>query len=361
MLNFRNIILSVFDPQDGESVIILNDFPLLEKHVDEDYIQRKELANLWHSAFVEISKERKIIVEPMVYYEPTEGHGIPLPRLGCQGRKTIDLHEKLRFLHRKSIVVALTRYSATGPLDLLLKKQKFRLVSMPKVMMDMPAFEADHAIVAKKARILAQRLTAAIGARVKFSTGHEVYIDLHDREAYADDGVCRKPGQSINLPSGEAYIAPYDLKGSKTEGFIPVCYGPHLVVYEINENKIIDVITDSPKSKQMQSYFREDPARANIAEFGLGCNDRAKFINNYLQDIKIEGMHWAYGYNDYLGGAVSIAHFKNPLTAIHIGIIYTKEAKIKINRIELYYRGRPAEVIMENSRYSFNIVHEFEH
>ena len=109
----------------------------------------------------------------------------------------------------------------------------------------------------------------------------------------------------------------------------------------------------------MQKYFKEDPVRGNIAEFGLGCNDKAVFINNILQDEKIEGMHWAYGYNDYMGGSVSVKDFKDPSEAVHMDIIYTKDAKVKVKQIKLFYKDNKEETIMENSRYSFNVIKEF--
>ncbi len=360
MRSVQTLILDVFDPKSGENIIILNDFPSSEKEVDADYIERKEMANKWHQTFKELAKKLKITVEPIITYEPTLAHGTPLPQSATQGGKKINLDDKLRLLGKKDIVIAITRFSGTGPLTGRAIKQKFRVASMPGALMDMAAFDADYRLVAKKAHILAKKLTEATAAVVTFSTGHEIYIDLRDRTAEVDDGQCAEPGQSTNLPAGEAYIAPFDAKGSKTVGFIPVYYDHHLVVYEVKENKIIDVITDSPKSRQMQKYYEEDPARANIAEFGLGCNDKATFIHNVIQDEKIEGMHWAYGYNDYMGGTVGIKDFKNPLSAIHVDVVYTKEAKIKVKQVQLLYKTKPREVIMENSRYSFNIQKEFQ-
>ena len=157
------------------------------------------------------------------------------------------------------------------------------------------------------------------------------------------------------MPSGEAFITPKDIKGSKTHGFLPVQYDKDVVVFEVQENKIVDVISDSPKAKEMQQFFKEDPARRNIAELGLGCNEKATFINCILQDEKIEGMHWAYGYNKYMGGSIDVTDFKDPSQAIHQDIIYTKDAPIKIKDLTLIYPDGKKEVILENSRYSFNI------
>ena len=360
MLDLRKLIIDVFDPQKGENVIILNDFPSNDDLVDDDYMHRREMVEQWHDAFSALGRDIGFTVEPILVYEPTGAHGKPLPEKGMQDGKAINIDQKLKTLGAKDIVCPITRFSATGPIDGYLLKQKFRMASMPGAHMGMTAFQADYKVVAKKSKVLAKKLTGANAAVVTFSTGHEMYFDLRDRKATPDDGMCNKPGFSINLPSGETFIAPVDTRGSKSQGYIPVYYDKHLFIYEVRENKIIDVVTDSPKSKEMQMYFSEDPARGNIAELGLGCNDKAEFINNVLQDEKIEGMHWAYGYNDYMGGTIGVKDFNDPAHAIHVDIIYTKAARIKIRQIQLVYPDKSREVIMENSRYSFNIQKEFE-
>jgi len=360
MLNLPKLLQDVFEPKAGENVIILNDFPKDEEDITEEYIRRKDMAIEWNKTFQTMAKIGKFTVEPIIYYFPTGGHGTPLPDEAEQDKKKINLLKKLKGFSKNDIVISITQYSATGPISELVHKQNFRFASMPMVDMAMTAFQADYKLVGRKARVLAKKLTEANAAIVTFDTGHEVYFDLRNRTAKIDDGVCTEPGQTINLPSGEAYIAPFDEPTSKTKGYIPVYYEKHLVIYEVFKNKIVDVITDSPKSNQMQKYFKEDPARGNIAELGLGCNNKATFINNVLQDEKIEGMHWAYGYNDYMGGSVGVTDFKDPLSAIHVDIIYTKEAKIKVRQILLQFEGKKRVVIMENSRYSFNMQKEFE-
>ena len=350
MENLKKLLIDVFAPKKDETFIILNDFPSEESEIDQDYIERKDMAKEWHKILSEIGN-----VEPIIYFEPTKAHSAPLPEKAQQDNKEIDLDKKLETFGEKNIVLAITKFSATGPLFSLMKEQNFRGATLPGATPDMQAFKADYQLVAKKAKILADKLEKANAAVVAFSTGHEIYFDLRDRKVVKDDGVCHNPGQGINLPSGEAFVTPNDTPGSKTKGYLPVYYDKHLLVYEVEENRIVDVISDSPKSKEMQKYFKDDPVRGNIAELGLGCNDKAVFINNILQDEKIEGMHWAYGYNKYMGGNIDISDFKNPLSAVHMDIIYTTEAKIKVHKITLVYPDKSREVIMENSRYSFNI------
>ena len=255
MQNLQKLLGDVFNPQKGENIIILNDFPLTEKKVDLDFIQRREMAHVWHKSFEELANKIHLTVEPIIYFEPTGGDGAPLPEQAIQNGKKINLEKKLNSFGKKDIVLAITCFSATGPLESRIKKQQFRCASMPGVTADMSALTADYKLVAKKSKILAKKLTEAEGALVTFSTGHEVYFDLRNRTAYRDDGYCTKQGKAINFPSGEAYTALYDEKGSKTHGFIPVYHENHLLVYEVKENKIIDVITDSPKSREMQNYL----------------------------------------------------------------------------------------------------------
>jgi leucyl aminopeptidase (aminopeptidase T) len=358
MKNLGKLLIDVFNPQKGENVVILNDFPSSEP--EEDFLLRQDMADEWHNSFSKLAKELSFTIEPVITYEPTGTHSAPLPKTAKQGDNKIDLNERLSKLEKKDIVIAITKYSATGPLHSLMKKQQFRSATLPGVLPSMSALEADHKLIAKKAKVLKAKLDKANAAVATFSTGHEVYFDFRGREARMDAGICHKPGDGINLPTGEVFIALFDEDGSKTKGYIPVEYERTQVIFEVQQNKITDVISDSPKARQMIKYFHEDPARANIAEFGLGCNDKAVFINNILQDEKIEGMHWAYGYNKYMGGTVDVSDFKFPEEAVHMDHIYTKQARIKVHRIELVYEDKSREVIMENSRYSFKIRKEFE-
>ncbi len=356
MLNIQKLAIEIFGFKKGDNIIILNDFPITKK-VEEKFLARRDFARLWHKELTELTRKLNLTIEPIIFYEPTEEHGAEFPEVAMQGNRKIKFYEKMRTLGTRDIVIAITEFSATGPLTNFAKKQKFRGVTMPGVTEDMSALKAEPEKVAKKVKVLASRLKNAIRAKVVFSTGHEMEFDFKNSKVGVEDGNCKEPGMIINVPFGEAFITPNIGKESKTHGYLPVYYENYLVVYEVKEGKIVDVITNSPKSREMQKYFLEDPARGNIAEFGLGCNDKATFIENILQDEKVEGMHWAYGYNDYMGGKVKASEFRHK--AVHMDIIYNKEAKIKVNRIKLVYKDNKEEVIMENSRYSFNVQKDF--
>jgi len=77
--------------------------------------------------------------------------------------------------------------------------------------------------------------------------------------------------------------------------------------------------------------FYEKNAR-NVAEFGIGTNDKAKIIGNILQDEKVMGTcHIAFGNNSAMGGKVySEVHVDTILerpTIIIDGKILMKDGK----------------------------------
>ena len=54
--------------------------------------------------------------------------------------------------------------------------------------MEQTALTADYARISEKGEILAEKLDNAVGAKLRFSTGHELFIDLRYRTAEVDGG-----------------------------------------------------------------------------------------------------------------------------------------------------------------------------
>ena len=150
MFDIKKLIIDVFNPQNGENVILLNDFPADESKITAEYLERKQMTRLWKKAFEELAQEKNFSVEPIIYYKPTKVHSGPLPEKAMQKKKLINLHEKLDSLNKKDIVIAITTFSATGPIHSRLKDQNFRSATLPGATMDMSAFESDYSIIAKK-------------------------------------------------------------------------------------------------------------------------------------------------------------------------------------------------------------------
>jgi hypothetical protein len=357
--DLKKLITDVFAPQPGEIVLVVIDLPHGELKDHDEWRERRQMAEEWRSAFERLGGEQGFTVYPMLTYPATGAHNSDLPKAGELEGKAVQLDDVFSGVN---IVVALTEYSASAPLiEYSLKYPRMRAASMPKVKRSMQdtALAADYSEVARKSHVLAEKLDRTDGVRVAFSTEHQLYLDLRNRKAEADDGqlhVDKKGMRLINLPSGEACIAPYEgeLEGqpSKTEGTIPVDYDGELVLYEVRGNNIVEVVGNGPKAHQMREYFAVDAARRNIAELGLGCNEKAVISGTVLEDEKVLGMHWAYGRSDHIGGITGVAEFSDPAHVVHQDTVYAKGGPIEVVSLVLEYEDGTTEEIIKDAEYT---------
>ena len=357
--DLEKLIVDVFDPQPGEKVVVMTDLP--HGNLDDygEWSQRRDMAEEWRSAFQALESDLGISVYPLLTYPATGAHSGPLPEEGEMDGQPVPLEE---LLADTNIVVALTEYSATAPLmEYTQRFPQLRVASMPTVSrsMERTALAADYAEVARKADLLQARLDSAQGATVEFSSGEEMYFDLRYRDAHADDGQLHadKEGERvINLPSGEAYIAPYEGERegepSLTEGTIPVMFGDELVLARVEENRIVEVIGDGPQADEAREYLALDDALRNIAELGLGCNESAVATGNVLEDEKVMGLHWAFGLSEHIGGTVGVDDFSDPGLAEHRDWVYPQGGAIEIASLVLDYEDGTSEEILHNGEYT---------
>jgi len=357
--DLEQLIIDVFDPQPGEKVLVMTDLPHGDLGDHEEWAERRKIAEEWRSTFKALESELGIVVHPLLTYPASGAQSGSLPDQGEMDGRPVRLEE---ILSDSNIVVALTEFSATAPLaEYTQRLSDLRVASMPGVTrsMEQTALAADYAEVARKAHELKEKLDQAAGARVEFSTGHEMYFDLRFRDAHADDGQLRAHGEGtriINLPSGEAYIAPYEgeLEGepSRTEGSIPLMLGGELVVARVEENHVLEVIGDGPQAEEARVYLALDQARGNIAELGLGCNDKAVVTGRVLEDEKVMGMHWANGLSEHLGGTVGPDDFSDPRYVVHSDWVYPKGGAIGISSLVLEYEDGTSEEILKDGEYT---------
>jgi len=357
--DLEKLLIDVFAPQPGEKVLVMSDLPHGKWTDNERWADRREMAIEWHSAFQQLGTRLGFSVHPLLTYPATGAHNGPLPEGGEMDGQRIRFEE---ILADTNIVAALTEYSATAPLiEFSQELPNLRVASMPGVVrsMEQTALAADYSEVARKSHILAAKLDQALGAEVEFSTGHRMYFDLRNRKAEADDGQLHADKEGvrvINLPSGEAYIVPYEGEledqPSQTEGTIPMMYDDELVLLRVQENRISEVIGDSSEAAQIRGYIAMDEARRNIAELGLGCNDKAIISGNVLEDEKVLGMHWALGRSDHIGGTVGVADFSDPAHVVHWDIVYPLGGPIEIASLVLQYEDGTSEEIIRDGQHT---------
>jgi leucyl aminopeptidase (aminopeptidase T) len=293
----------VFLPKTGEKILFLIDKPHDNIIDNKNWMDRRKMAISWLKSFKNIGKETGFTVD-ILKFNATGMHNAPIPQ------------DTINTVRKYNLVIAMTEYSASSSLLPLCydKVTNIRCASMPGVekRMEETAFRANYADVQIYAEKIKKILTKAIAAKIIFSTGDNLFIDLRNRNGKADGGVCRESGQFINFPSGEGFISPYEGFGdeikifgeSKTEGILPDNQQDDLIKYRIKKNKIVEVIGKGGNVKEMENFFKENNTRRNIAELGIGCNQKAVVTGNILEDEKVSGLHIAYGMSNHIGGKV---------------------------------------------------------
>jgi hypothetical protein len=358
-LNVEKLLIDVFDPQPGEVAAVMVDLPHGRIEDTECWKKRRQMAERWRIVLSELGAKREFRVQPMLSFPATGAHNADLPERGNLGPEEVPLRETLR---ASTLVVAMTEFSATAPLALLAgESDDFRAASMPGVeeRMEATALAADYARVARRCRGVAEVMRGAVLCDVMFSTGHRCWFDLRHREPRVDDGSLprfKKGIRLINLPSGEAYVVPYEgeVEGapSWTAGTIPVVEDGELVLFHLARNRVQLVEGEGPAAKRYRDCFAHDPARANVAEVAFGLNDRAAVTGNGLEDEKA-GFHWAYGRSDHLGGVVGVQQFRSPETVVHQDLIYAHGNPVQVTQAALRHPDGRCVAVILGGQYQF--------
>ncbi|MCK4332388.1 MAG: hypothetical protein KAV40_02285 [Thermoplasmatales archaeon] len=329
----------VFAPKSGEKVLFLVDIPHDNIKDNATWKDRREMARGWYQTFTEMGNENGFSVS-MMEYKATGAHNSPVPQDAIDNAK------------KSNLIIAMTEFSGTSTLLPICRAEGSitRGASMPGVekRMEETALLADYAEVKKYALAIEKMLNVTIGAEVLFSTGDTLYIDLRNRYAHADIGECIKSGQAINFPSGETCKVPYEAASdeiaefgdSKTEGIMPVAYEEGIVKFVIKNNKIVEVVGKNKKAEEMRAFFEKDDTHCNIAELGIGCNQKAVVTGNILEDEKVGGLHIAYGMSTHLGGKVN--------SDMHQDICYPKGRPVEAKTLTLFNKnGTKTELIRD--------------
>ncbi len=352
MLDLEKLFSDVFDPQAGEVATVMIDLPHDRIPDNEEWRSRRQMAQRWRDALVELGEERGFEVRPLLTFEASGANNADLPPKGRLGDEEVDLAE---VLSGSTLVIAMTEFSATAPLSTFARDHDdFRAASMPGVeeRMEQTSLAADYGKVAARCQAIAKVMRGASLLDVLFSTGHRCWFDLRHRGVEVDDGFLprfKEGDPVINLPSGETFIVPYEGEFEDvptwTAGTIPVATDDEIILFHVVANSIQVVEGDSATAQEYATFFDSDPARANIAEVAFGVNDRAEVTGQVLEDEKA-GFHWAFGRSDHLGGVVGTDDFQQPENVIHQDIVYAAGCPVQVESAEVVHSdGRRTPVI----------------
>jgi leucyl aminopeptidase (aminopeptidase T) len=185
-----------------------------------------------------------------------------------------------------------------------------RGATMPHVTADMLArtMAVDFDTMAARSRAVASLLTSADSARLTCPRGTDFTLDLVGREGIADDGRLTAPGAFGNLPCGEGFIAPRGGEGrivvNATMASVGVAEDP--VTLTVRGGRLSEAENGlGPKFLDLLRGAGEQGT--NLAELGVGTNDRAQLTGLVLEDEKSLGtVHVAFGASAGIGGSVSV-------------------------------------------------------
>ncbi len=189
-----------------------------------------------------------------------------------------------------------------------------RVATMPGITEEclVRTMSADYRAIAERTRRVAERLTSARAARITTALGTDLSLPIGGIAAIASTGLILGRGQWGNLPSGEAYLRP-DEHGSEgvlvVDGALAGIGTVGEPVRIVVEGGLAVAVTGGEEAATFASMLEKaGPAARNVAELGVGTNDRAVLTGRILEDEKILGtVHVAFGNNVSMGGSVDVA------------------------------------------------------
>ncbi len=372
--DMERLVRSVFPPHpDDRRLGILVDIPREPVDDTAGWRERRNMSVEWYHTFKRIRSSLNLDDINLIAYPDVGSNNAELPENGfiIKGQlpstsqdltKSGAIRSFEDIFRNTQIIFAPTQYSATAPLKVAARLFKFRAATMPGFSIGMiPTLKLDYSEVNRRVLQLKERLDRALGADVHFvvdgDENLEVYFDLRFRTAHASTGRFPEQGTAGNLPSGEAYIVPYEGErdeASRTEGVLPVQIRDEVVLFQVRHNRAVDVEGFDPAARIEREHLSREPAYGNMAELGFGvlADLGIQPSGAILLDEKL-GFHVAFGRSEHFGGAVGPADFSSPNEVVHLDRIYipTTQPRVRVNSLVLLYEKNRGEIILEDGKY----------
>ena len=215
--------------------------------------------------------------------------------------------------------------------------QGARVATMPGITEDMffnGPITADYAKVSELTKQVGRIMTEARVAELR-SGDAVLKMSVVGRGGIVSDGVYRKKGEGGNLPTGEAYLAPVE---GTAEGDVIIDgsfagLGVLRSPLRLGFSKGMLVRATGEDAERLEAMLGENLLARNLAELGVGTNEKARVTGVILEDEKIYGsVHIALGSNETFGGTVSAGiHVDGIITRPELlldGKVVVKDGKI---------------------------------
>jgi leucyl aminopeptidase (aminopeptidase T) len=188
-----------------------------------------------------------------------------------------------------------------------------RIASLPTITKEMVirCLTADYGSIAVLTKRVVEKLSRGSTFKVESELGTSLELERQGRTVGGDTGLLTQPGDFGNLPAGEAFFAPMEgtANGKIVFDGSVADLGKLAEPIELQvENGIARIVSTSAAAQELERYLSaHGPDAYNIAELGVGTNDRAIVSGHTLEDEKVLGtVHIALGNNAGMGGTVSV-------------------------------------------------------
>jgi len=262
---------------------------------------------------------------------------VPVPKIGAWRRSRKPISDKMD--ERKIRWVGISYPTPGRARESGIPLKKFRDIILSSL-------DIDYQKLAEKGRNIVNAVSGAVKVNVTSDKGTNIQFQVKDRKWIIDDGIISsediKLGDiGLNLPCGEVFICPLEESAEGTVFFdVPTDYYGHKIVgitLEFKEGKIIRYDAEQGKKEFTDVLAAATGDKDKIAEFAIGLNPKARFINDITVDEKVLGtIHIAIGDNKgsaYGGKNNSSIHWDLIMTRPTVevdGNIIMKDGKLKI-------------------------------
>ena len=192
-------------------------------------------------------------------------------------------------------------------------KNGARIASMPGITKDMikRTIDINYNQLIKNNKKIADILDKGKKIRLKTKLGTDLEFSINGRKAYGrESGIYDKKGKWGNLPEGEIFIAPVEGTANGVyvvdASFASIGKLKNPIKLFVKNGYAIKII--GKNAKKLENLLNSVGKEArNMAEFGIGTNEKAKVTGKVLEDEKVKGTcHIALGNNDGFGGKVNV-------------------------------------------------------
>ena len=184
-----------------------------------------------------------------------------------------------------------------------------RGATLPGVTEDMLArlMAVDFPRLRARSRRVAELLTREDEAHVTCPLGTDLRVDLRGRAGIADEGDLTAPAAFGNLPCGEGFISPVGGEGTVMAATLATLGLPEEPVrLTIKDGRLVAASGEMGEA-WLGLLHNAGEQGTNLAELGVGTNERAGLTGNILEDEKMLGtVHVAFGASAGIGGTVSV-------------------------------------------------------